>query len=299
MLRSSGADRTARRQRMLAQRARVRQRARREHGAAAEWLQVNCSLFTQGPSGPAYAPWAHLQAALSRWRTEHRFEQFFFMRKPPALRLRFRGAHLAATLEPVLLAWLADAEARNLIRSFHFATYEPETFLFGGPLGMDIAHDQFDRDSQLTLEYERLVDEQQVGIDRAALSLALMHDLFTRFGADESEGWDIWQRIWHGHGCPELESPSTEQRDAARALVTGQARADMPIPLIEQGRADNEHIAGRLRAAEVSGRLSIGPRAWLAMACTFHWNRLGLSFEARLPLLASMLSLLDPHRTIA
>ena len=62
------------------------------------------------------------------------------------------------------------------------------------------------------------------------------------------------------------------------------------------GLADNAHIAARLHAALVAGRLSCGPRSWLGQICTFHWNRLGLSLADRIPLIASMLQVLDPHQ---
>jgi thiopeptide-type bacteriocin biosynthesis protein len=258
-----------------------------------DWLQVNCSVFAQGADGSTYTPWAALEAAVKDWQAEGRFDQFFFMRKPPGLRLRFRGSELVKRLEPVLVAWLEDAERRNLIRSFRFAIYEPETYLFGGPVGMDVAHDQFNRDSRLVLHYETLADSNSVELARDELTLQLMNDLFRHFADDQSELWDIWQRIWHGHGCPPLAPSASDRLERDRALLAGHLSSGSQ--LLEWGRADNKQIARRLHAAEVAGRLRCGPRAWLSLACTFHWNRLGLSFEARLPLLASMLQLLDPH----
>jgi thiopeptide-type bacteriocin biosynthesis protein len=289
------ADRTARRLRLLAARARVRQGlgGPRTQGEP-RWLQINCSLFEQGAARPAYVPWAQLEAAVDGWRAEGRFDQFFFMRKPPGLRLRFRGPQLVATLEPALVAWLRDTEQRNLIRSFHFAVYEPEASLFGGPDGMDVAHDQFDRDTRLILRYEALTDASAVGLGRDELTLNLMHDLFKRMAEDQSELWDIWHRVWHAHGCPPLEPVAADRLERDRAQFAGDSL--VAHELIETGRATNDHIACRLRAAASAGRLSCGLRAWLALACTFHWNRLGLSLEERLPLLASMLQLLDPHR---
>ena len=102
-------------------------RARRpEVGArtgAWTWVQVNCAVFPQGPGRPPYVPWEELLAALQAWRADGRFACSFFMRKPPGLRLRFRGAELEACLEPTLVAWLEQAVLRNEIRSFHFARY--------------------------------------------------------------------------------------------------------------------------------------------------------------------------------
>src|SRR2546430_14699157 len=91
--------------------------------------------------------------------------------------------------ERSLVSWLEDAERRNLIRSFRFAKYEPEVFLFGGPTGMAIAHDQFDRDSRLAIRYEALLASGATDVSRAHLSLALLNDLFGRFVEDRSELW--------------------------------------------------------------------------------------------------------------
>ncbi len=273
-----------RRARLLALRARVRRQS------VHDWVQVNCSLFAQAQFQSAYVPWTELAARLEIWRTEQRFDQFFFMRKPPGLRLRFHGPDPIATLEPDLVTWLEDAEQRNLIRSFRFATYEPEVFLFGGPTGMAIAHDQFNRDSRLVIRYEALLERGAIDLPRDRLSLALMHDLFARFAEDRSELWDIWRRIWHAQGCPELPEVA-EIEVLALGNRSGEAAS---IGL--EGLADNAHVASRLRAAQVAGRLSCGQRAWLAEICTFHWNRLGLSLQDRVPLIASMLQLLDPHR---
>lgn len=266
----------------------MRARARRPN--AREWIQVNCGLFPQAASQSAYVPWAELADKLEAWRTDKRLDQCFFTRKPPGLRLRFSGPDPIGGLEPVLVAWLQDAENRNLIRSFRFATYEPEVFLFGGPVGMAIAHDQFDRDSRLVIRYEALLEAGTVDLPRAQLSLALVQDLFVRFAEDRSELWDIWQRVWHAHGCPPLP-PAEEASVTVLESLSGGAAS-----LGREGLANNEHIALRLRAADTARRLDCGPRAWLADVCTFHWNRLGLPLQHRTPLIAAMLALLDPHR---
>jgi thiopeptide-type bacteriocin biosynthesis protein len=273
-----------RRRHLLGLRARARRRDARE------WVQVNCGLFPQAASQGAFVPWAELAEKLEAWRTEKRLDQCFFMRKSPGLRLRFAGPDLIGRLEPILVDWLEAAEQRNLIRSFRFATYEPEVFRFGGPVGMDIAHDQFDRDSRLVIRYEALREAGTVDLPREQLSLALVHDLFVRFAEDRSELWDIWQRVWHAHGCPQLP-PAEEITVPALQSLVGAAAS-----LGQAGLANNAHIASRVRAADTARRLECGPRAWLTEVCTFHWNRLGLSLQHRTPLMSAMLQLLDPHR---
>src|SRR5687768_13921294 len=115
-------------------RRRIRHTARRSR-----WVQVNCALFHQTAGGQPYVPWQALSTTLERWRCEGRFRLCFFTRKPPGLRLRFYGDGLAHSLDAELITWLEEAERQNAIRGFRFALYEPETFRFGGPAGMEIA----------------------------------------------------------------------------------------------------------------------------------------------------------------
>jgi len=290
--RADRATAAQRRRHLLALRAQTRRpnASARLRSDAGDWIQVDCGLFVQAQGQPAYVPWAELGANLEAWRADHRLDEFFFMRKPPGLRLRFHGADPITTLEPVLVAWLQDAEARNLLRSFRFATYAPEVFLFGGPVGMAIAHDHFDRESRLVIRYEALLEAGAVDLPRGRLSLALLHDLFVRFAEDQSELWDIWQRLWHAHGCPALGPAEAIPLLALDQLPGGAAT------LGHDALANNAHIASRLRAAEVALRLGCGPRAWLAQVGTFHWNRLGLGLHQRAALMSAMLRELDPHR---
>ena len=292
----AGSDRGAALRRLRAGRASAR---RRSSGPA--WLQVNLALFPQGPARPPYVPWAALASALDEWRAEGRFRLCFFMRKAPGLRLRFYGDHPAERLEPELLAWLALAERRNDIRSFHVTAYEPEAFLFGGPTGMALAHRQFDLDSRLALRYETLATEDRASLPPDAFSLVLMSDLFGRCVDDAGELWDVWKRLRAARDHLPLPSVRAEELDQARELMAlaPPLLDSLPSPardLLRDGRAGSERLAAQLRAASEAGRLTIGPRAWLMAVCIFHWNRLGLDADDQLRLIARMLCLLDPHQ---
>jgi thiopeptide-type bacteriocin biosynthesis protein len=233
-----------------------------------------------------FVPWEALSSVLARWREERRFAQAFFLRKPPGLRLRFMADKLTSRLEPELVAWLLEMEQRNLIRSFHFATYEPEVFLFGGAAGLEIAHEHFDRDTRLVLEYEA----RAYATPHYVVSAAVLNDLFLRYVEDRGELWDIWMRVWHAHGAPRL--PEVEPL----APAGFDEFPDELGGLAQEARLGNARIASRLRAALVTRQLDCGPRAWLAQVAAFHWNRWGLGPAARMRILAAMLELLDPHR---
>jgi thiopeptide-type bacteriocin biosynthesis protein len=263
------------------------------------WVQVNCTLFPQGLAAPLYVPWTRLQDAFEAWRAERRFTRCFFMRKPPGLRLRFQGVHLGARLEPALVAWLEEAEGRNDLRGFRFAVYEPERFRFGGAAGMDVAHDHFDGDSRLALRYETLADDDRAHLPRDLYSLIVTYDLCRRAVDDGAELWDVWRRLGVavGGNLPTVGADaSVTARDHAALALAPAFLATLPPPavtLLADARALNEAIAARLHAAGVAGRLAIGPRAWLAAACVFHWNRLGLVLPDLRVMVARMLRVLD------
>jgi thiopeptide-type bacteriocin biosynthesis protein len=235
------------------------------------WLQVNVSLFPDSGGDRPYVPWDSLAGSVVAWRDEDRFQRFWFVRKPPGLRLRFAGPELGDRLEPALSTWLVAAESVNDIRGFRFGRYEPEEHRFGGPVGLAVAHDLFDRDSAVLLRYETLDEDGRRGIDRHGFALGGLDDLFLRCLDDQAEVWDVWKR---------LEALLDDPPPAGTVPEQGWAGLD------ETGRAlardiaaGNTRAASALRAAADAGRLTTGVRSWLAAAAAFSWNRWGLPLD--------------------
>jgi len=268
--------------------------------SAAGWLQVSCVLFLDA-KGVVDFPWRRLGTALELWRGERRFRRCFFLRKAPGLRLRFYGEQLLELLEPELVTWLFAAEQSNDIRGFRFGIYEPEAPRFGGPAGMGLAHEQFDRDSRTAVRYEMLSESERGGLPRERFSLFLINDLLARSLADKAEIWDVWQRIGRMLGGSVRGSiVSKTECSRARDVVTLEAALIRGLSppaneLLKEVSADNAHVAQRLRAIVSSGRLLIGLRSWLATAAIFHFNRLGLTNVEIGAMTATMNCLLNPH----
>jgi thiopeptide-type bacteriocin biosynthesis protein len=243
-------------------------------------------------------PWDALRALVEEGREQGRIERAFLMRKPPGLRLRFAGTALEERWLPPLVEWLEEMERRDAIRGFRFAVYEPEIYRFGGPAGMAIAHDHFDRDTRRVLQYETLADADRATLPRDLYSLVVTNDLFGRRAEDTAEMWDIWRRleaVIGGASAPGAGVPDARQALRASLMLEPEFVAMLTpaaAELVSEAQADNVHVAARLRAEEVAGRLAVGPRSWLTSACVFHWNRLGLTTDALRPMVARMLDLL-------
>ena len=245
------------------------------------WLEVRCALFPSMDAPGQFVPWAALRDALEQWRAEHRYEACFFVRKPPGLRLRFTGRDIGAQLEPVLLQWLTGAEARNDVRGFRFAIYEPEEARFGGPVGMAIAHNAFDHDSRGAIHYESLSDDQRRAVSRVDLSVAICGDLFLNSLGDRAEIWDVWQRLLRviRRNAPAPDTTVSGELDA-RPPHAAADLADLSPELralVEERLSDNRGLAATIVAARDAGRLTVGLRSWLTAVTIFHWNRLFLS----------------------
>lgn len=265
-----------------------------------EWLQADISLEYKGDR-PIY-PWLELGELITSLRTEGRFRRWFFMVKPPGLRVRFEGDELATLLLPHLVAWLERASAARIIHSYRFGVYEPEIFRFGGPVGMSIAHEHFDRDCWRALLYETLPAEARRSLPPLLWGLAQAGGLIGYSLADDSETWDVWMRLARLFPEELLHEPSRfpedELLDAALvpdSLTIG--RSERVQALIKTAMKDDLIIAQKLLAATTAGVLMVGIRSWLATTTLFQWNRLRLSREISGPALGVLTRRLAPPET--
>ncbi|WP_214415004.1 lantibiotic dehydratase C-terminal domain-containing protein [Sphaerisporangium fuscum] len=67
--------------------------------------------------------------------------EFFFMHKPPGLRVRFQtDGDRADALDELLRRRPGDWRRDGLLTDWHGGAYEPDEFLFGGPVSMRSVH---------------------------------------------------------------------------------------------------------------------------------------------------------------
>ncbi|MEM9558370.1 MAG: thiopeptide-type bacteriocin biosynthesis protein [Acidobacteriota bacterium] len=248
-----------------------------------------------------------LRAKLDDWRTVGAIDSFWFMIKPPGLRLRFSGAALHSGFEPRLRRFLDEEVAAGRLDDYATGIYDAETYQFGGVVGLGIAHDLFAADSLTILELLRLETPVEI---LPLLSLTVLNDFLRTICLDGWEIWDAWCNLELAQRLPELsaegreitEANVVEQREVLAAAVWDPDEIlnelELPVRDVLRRALDcNAELAERLDAAARSGRLLYGPRQIFPFYAIFQWNRWNFSLETQSTLALYMQRLLDPRQS--
>lgn len=252
------------------------------------------------------APWPDAWPALYRRLAEAAHEltgcgwanDFFFMHKPPGLRIRFhahRPAGVAALRAELLRrfdrtdgAWASPTEG----------VYEPETYLFGGPRAMPLVHALFTADSLAWLDHHAAPDKEAPADWR--VSLTLLRAVLDGLGVVGWEHRGVWQVVRDETGRRLVGGLHDTSLQRAAAGI----RAYWNLPCEEQldalpktwrnGLRDHQdalrRAASRWRADYFeAGDAVVGPRRAAAHYAIFHWNR-GRFSTARQSLLTEALA---------
>jgi thiopeptide-type bacteriocin biosynthesis protein len=255
------------------------------------WRQLGVSFApTRGPRAAVAARARFgeaLRRAVLRWQARGVVGRFFFMNKPPGMRLRFE-----TTLET------SPAEARSVVESWLLgqpgvarlerSIYLAEAYQFGGRMGADVAHDFHAADSLRALQ---VAHREQRGIASASpeiLSLLVVCDLVRRMTDDSWEAWDVWKRMEitgrrpsvsrdAAKGMVDLVRPFVIQPDAVlRRLASADRR------LVATAYESNERCAMAMRRLAAEGQLLFHLREILPFWIIFHWNRWGIADQSAL-----------------
>ncbi|MDX3715776.1 MULTISPECIES: thiopeptide-type bacteriocin biosynthesis protein [Streptomyces] len=215
---------------------------------------------------------------------------WWFLRKYPCWRLRCRPGSSAtrADAEKVVSTILDRLIADGLVNRWWQTIYEPESLAFGGPQGMDAAHDLFHADSRGVLDYLRRHGFSTMpggSLGRREVSVLLCSALFFGAGQEPHEQGDTWHRVEQLRPLPSDTPPSrlTGMTAALQVLMTLNTSPTSPL-FNERGPlaflapwADAFETAGRrLGGAAHAGTLHRGVRDVLAHHVIFAWNRMGL-----------------------
>lgn len=252
-----------------------------------------------------FRPW------LLRAQTDGTIEDWWFLRKHPHWRFRFRprADTPIAQLKDCISANLNDLRQGGLISQWRPGIYEPETLAFGGPHGIDIAHRLFHADSLGVLDYVHRSGATGFpgGIGRRELSVLLCSAMLQGAGQDRYEQGDIWHRVAQMRPVPpdaDRSHPATFSNALRRLLsqriVPGTGLLADGAPLVSvNGWASAFSAAGSaLGSAACQGNLQRGLRDILAHLIIFHWNRLGLTGNSQAILARGLQNtIMDPARS--
>lgn len=227
---------------------------------------------------------------------------FFFMHKPPGMRVRFEinGAaprDKAADLHRQLLACQTD----GLLKEVSQAVYEPETHLFGGPLSMRFVHESFTIDSLAWLDYHAAPASSLVrGLPEWALSLAMLSPLFVGLGMHDFEDINVWDTIRNKLGR-RLRDDARSQADFVSIASEIRQLWQDPQALLRDLPPEAQKMTEQYRRSIIpvaahwvsdyfsTEKAEIGPRAAAGLWTIFHWNR-GALQPVRQALLAEALA---------
>lgn len=212
-------------------------------------------------------------------------ENFFFMRKPPGLRLRFEASNntpdLADCVDERLLAWCD----RGFAVDGPHGVYEPEDQLFGGPNSMPHVEALFTLDSLLWLGFFcQDTRDRDIDCDPWNVSFAFLRALFDGLGIVGWEDRGVWSVITRdlGRNLPEELRDQTEYADLADEIrsrwqnATRVREGARPADWAE-GFDAVEKAARRWHHAYFNAPAArMGPRQAAAYMTIFHWNRGGL-----------------------
>ncbi len=214
---------------------------------------------------------------------------FFFMRKPPDLRLRFRGDGSFCGILEERFRGLVE---RGHVHHVRAGTYEPEVARFGGSAAMEAAHTFFDCDSEAWMHLDRLRLAGQSALSADELCAAVAEDLVARLFDAPAERRALFERHAR-HLAAGNVGPAGS--DPAPLLTLGAliARAnEWERPLLERYADANRRLAEALRELERGDALTCGLRAAGQGVLAFHFHRHGLDGAAQARLIQRALAAL-------
>lgn len=176
--------------------------------------------------------------------------------------------------------------ADGRLLGWHRGIYEPETVAFGGPAGMDCAHQLFHADSHHLLARIR-AGHAVARLGRRETTVLLCAVLLRSAGLDRYEQADVWAKV-AAERPVDLADPAVFDGQRREVLVKAMSRLltvnPMGLttgngPLTDWGPwiAAFEQAGQRLLTLAQAGQLHRGLRAVLAHHIIFHANRAEIS----------------------
>lgn len=220
---------------------------------------------------------------------------FFFMRKPPGLRLRLLVEPGSGEAEAAISGVLQALRREGVVRRHYPSCYEPEVFQFGGAEAMAAVHALFQADTALYLRWAEARRAGRSALGAEVLSLATMNDLFLRvLGDSREETWDVWCNVATLHALGPCEGPTTVPPITIGDLARIARWTQADRALLRAAASSNRLFARRFESLHRRGKLRWAHRLVLPYIAIFHWNRFGMSETSRARMLGAMTSAFSP-----
>lgn len=198
----------------------------------------------------------------------------------PAVRLRI---HIPSDCKKEIERAITEHFAA-LDLQFSLMKYEPEMRLFGGPIGISLAHDHFCVDSEFLTDWAgQDAAAAQLPIVPTGLSLALIFQTLRAAGLDLFECWDVFDRVCDKRPSAEGSGQTmlNFERLAKKVINSGPDRIfelydGERLVLLKEHVAFIDSFGSRVNRAYFEGKLECGIREFLTAIIFFHWNRVGM-----------------------
>lgn len=233
------------------------------------WLQVNVRLRKEDSAGAAQMLFHSLAPLIEELLPFKSGGRFHFMRKPPAIRLRFLPVARRAELEERLKILLDALKSQQIVSSWYFTCYEPEMRRFGGPATLELVHEHLHADAMCWWAWERARARGDTSLTASALSELMLADLFDRvLDSSMEEIWDVWCSIAEMHGVPRPDAPCSRPPADYRLSLADRA-------VLNDYHEANRRFAVKLKRLAQRGKVRLAHRGLLAPLAIAHWNLWG------------------------
>ncbi|MEH1933594.1 MAG: thiopeptide-type bacteriocin biosynthesis protein [Nostoc sp.] len=237
-----------------------------------DWVQLNVGLVRdQGNAlSSARALFARLEPLVTHWRSNDLLRCFFFMRKPPDVRVRFFTTvdrqQAIADISDLMYALRRE----NLINLFFFSDYEPETERFGGLQAMKSVHQHFDADTSIWLMLDHLEQHNLDVVSKDLLLPTVLHDLFTRTLSDRVSILATWHSL-----AALIPTPPEATIPTVELLSLETLDESLEADVLQKYATANDMLAKELVNLQHLGQLTQDLVDILAAVAMFNFHRHG------------------------
>lgn len=214
----------------------------------------------------------------------HPFKGWWWLYKAdvrgPAVRLRvFVSNESSSEVEAAIKSRLS-----KLHHDFTMPCYEPEILLFGGPHGMQAAHEFLCADSAFLASWAETDSSPTGSLIPEGLSLALIMRVLQAANFDLFERWDVFDRVAQKRAFGQHDDKRFQRyAELVRKIIAAGPDQVFELYASTKSRLLTDHVAfldkfGRtMSSLYINGLLECGLREFFVPIILFHWNRLLLS----------------------